>query len=130
MTDFRVGDAVIINEFDAPETKMIAVVRKIQRNGLVRARYLSAQLRARYGGKDCFSMKPTHLSDFGCRLRFVPAVNGAGLHFCVEFFGASRATYSDGKPRHWQDRSASPHIAVDLGNPVLPTLINGPSTDG
>lgn len=124
MGDFSVGDAVIINDFDCPETKMVALVRRVQSNGRVRARYLSARTAKNYGQRDCYSDNPTKLSDFGMAVRFIMEP-GEVLRYEVQKVGDSTAVYEDGTPRAWQDRSTRAW-AVDPNNPVFASLAEGP----
>lgn len=93
------GDVVIINDVDAPEAKMLAVLTKYDADaGAWHARYLTTATRNWKCGTANWT--PTKVEDFGMRLewrgdefRVVP--NGAP---CV-------ATYDDGVPRRWQDYS-------------------------
>lgn len=96
MSILRIGVPVIINDCDAPEARMVAVLCRFDaRIGLWHARYLSTYT---LNGK-CSGYRPTPLCDFGVALD----VQGAGYR--CRRTGSSRATYPDGMPRDWQDRS-------------------------
>lgn len=103
---------VILNEFDAPEPRMIAVVR--QNEGRSEWTYLSADDRLK--GSEWLNWNtmshPEHVTDieeFG--VTPVIEVRGAKYVLRVKQTGPSRATYSDGVPRRWQaDLGASTTI--------------------
>lgn len=93
----RRGMFVILNDVDAPEARMVAVLTSY--NDLVgfwRARYLSTFTHR----ATCIAQlwTPTPLETFGVRLVF------AGDRYQCIPIGPSRAAYEDGKPRRWQDR--------------------------
>lgn len=96
MSILRIGVPVIINDCDAPEARMVAVLARFDaRQGLWHARYLST---FPHNAK-CSGYRPTPLCDFGVAIE----VDGAGFR-CTRT-GISRATYPDGAPRDWQDRT-------------------------
>lgn len=90
------GMPVIINDFDAPQSRMVAVLTGFDaQKGIWFARYLSRFTNmARCAGEQKYV---TALSDFGVRLE----VNDS-FYRCV-VVGPSIATYCDGIERKWQD---------------------------
>lgn len=93
-----IGDAVIINYADDPQSSLVAIVTEVS-DTRVDARYLAAIRK----GRTCYS-KPenvTRLCDFGVHLTL------AGDVYYCEAAGISRATYADGTRRPWQDRTVN-----------------------
>jgi hypothetical protein len=94
------GTPVILNDVDAPEARLVAVLERYDdQSGVWYARYLSTYPNM----KTCWTSGslggPTPLSEFGVRL------DVDGDKFRVVQTGSSSATYRDGKPRNWQDRT-------------------------
>lgn len=93
------GVPVIMNDVDAPEARLVAVLTSYDdARGVWHARYLSTfPHRARCSSH---SWTPTPIAAFGVRLEL------DGFRFrCVPTGEPCRATYDDGKPRSWQDRA-------------------------
>lgn len=93
------GQAVIMNDVDAPETRLVAVLTHYDaKTGTWFARYLSTYPH-RVKCASC-SWTPTPIETFGVRLE------RDGFQFrCVPTGEPSRAKYEDGVPRSWQDRN-------------------------
>lgn len=92
----KTGIPVIINEFDRPCARLVAIVTGTK-EGIVMAKYLAKDTNS----TECAAPadKVTPLEVFGMRLDID---NGVGLAWVNEC-GANRATYSDGAPRKWQE---------------------------
>jgi hypothetical protein len=90
------GTYVIMNDCDAPEARMVAVLTRYDDvRGIWHALYLATytNMAAPYGPQ------PTSLSAFG------QTVEWKWDEYRVVSTGEPRtATYRDGKPRQWQDR--------------------------
>ena len=100
MSDLRKGMPVIINDVERPEARLVAVLTTFNaRTGIWRARYLANGTH----GTQCWTGgQPTPLSHFGI------ALESDGDRFrCVSSGEPSIATYRDGRPRSWQDRTPS-----------------------
>jgi hypothetical protein len=96
--NLRRGTPVIIMDCEEPSARMVSVLTRYDyRKGIWHALYLSTYPSL----KDCYtgSWTPTPIADFGVALE----VDGSRFR-CVPTGEASRATYRDGKIRHWQDR--------------------------
>lgn len=89
------GTYVIMNDCDAPEARLVAVLTRYDdRKGIWHALYLATytNMAAPYGPR------PTPLSAFG------KAVEWRWNEYRVVDTGSSvTATYRDGRPRRWQD---------------------------
>ena len=110
---FRVGDCVILNEVEQPYGRLIAVVTEDDGN-YYHCQYLNAD-----STLDSYSNPPmktrldraTKIEDFGVVIR-----SAKGEYWC-EQRSESKATYSDRKPRKWQEHGgpvkyqARPHLA-------------------
>lgn len=93
-TPITIGSPVIINHCDAPCTKLVAIVSKID-GGRVNAFYLAKDTNM----PECYTSSPlevTHLFDFGVRISI------QGESFEIYQLDRSIAKYRDGKPRRWQ----------------------------
>lgn len=92
------GTLVILNDCDAPEARMVAVLTSYNsREGYWHARYLSTFPNM----TRCTTTQPTPVADFGVLVEF------RGDEFrCVQV-RASVARYRDGVPRRWQDYRGS-----------------------
>ena len=89
---------IIINHFDKPSAKLIAVITKIEKD-IVTARYL-------YSGKVCWGniKDVTLVESFGVKLIF----DLYKTKYKVEINdNNSIATYPDGRKRYWQDNSTN-----------------------
>lgn len=93
--EIKIGDFVIICDTDQPSTRMIAIVENIV-NRVYHCRYFSTYPRM----EKPYSKNPTLVSDFGVK---VVVSNG---HFYAHPVRESKATYSDGLPRNWQQAGA------------------------
>lgn len=91
----KIGDLVIFGECDAPEAHCIGRITH-KDGGTWYGRYLSKRTLDRYNGELCDSMV-TPVSDFGVRA----TIKDKSL--TAERVGPSVATYSDQKPRRWQE---------------------------
>jgi hypothetical protein len=109
--DIKPGTPVIINYFDRPCARLIAVVERVEA-GVVHALYLCMATR----GERCSSNieNVTSIYDFGVGL----IVNEAGVASAKEV-GESSARYPDGRKRVWQ-----PDTYNDIGGPVRVTAHN------
>lgn len=102
----KIGTPVIINTFDRPCTRLVAIV--IGRNDqAVFARYLAKELRGRTVGGYADTVTP--VAEFGVELTFETADDGSTRYRC-EVVGASRATYKGGRPRQWQQYVDDPNV--------------------
>lgn len=95
----RRGLAVIINDTDAPEPRMVAILHVFDLdNGRWFARYLGRRPLI----ATCTADNPTPIGMFGMRLEFDPLLR----FFRCARIGPCRAIYGDGAPRAWQDRTS------------------------
>ena len=94
MTKIKIGDLVIINQFDCPCSRLIASVTSVDEH-TVHAEYLSAKTRMR----EVFSPLSvvTPIDKFGVEL-----VNTDNGRFYTRQISESLATYLDGTVREWQ----------------------------
>lgn len=97
VSQFLRGEPVIICDFDAPQTSMVAVILGWDaKQGFWKARYLSPQRNLIY----CWSDRPTRVADFGMTVE----IDVANQEYrAVPDDGPRTATYEDGAPRRWQD---------------------------
>jgi len=98
----HVGDFVIINETDAPQTKLVARVTKIDPgNDYITAKYICATTHlTKCAGR---LSEATLLADFGVELQFEGnMVTGIQTRPSQAFY------LDDGAPRDWQPGSAAP----------------------
>ena len=97
----KIGTPVIINGFDRPCTRLVAIVTKIK-NNVVYAKYLTKDVLS----KKCsaYISKVTPISDFGVELRIED-----GIAFC-QIVGENKATYCDGNHRPWQAEFVEEHV--------------------
>lgn len=110
---FRVGDCVILNEVEQPYGRLVCVV--VEDDGEhYHCQYLNADPTL-----DSYNKPPmktrleraTKIETFGVVIR---AAKG---HYWCEQLTESKAAYSDGKPRKWQEHGgpvkyrARPHLA-------------------
>lgn len=91
------GTYVIMNDFDRPEAKLVAVLTRYDDRpgrGIWHALYLASatHMAAPYGPQ------PTPLAAFGKRVEW-----SNDTFRCVDTGGPVTATYRDGRPRAWQD---------------------------
>ena len=92
------GTPVIINDADAPEARLVAVLTRYDADrGIWFARYLSTwtNMLVCYTGDE-----PTPIARFGVRLEW----KGESYR-CVPTGEPSTAVYRDGVPRRWQERN-------------------------
>ena len=93
------GTYVIMNDVDCPEARLVAVLTKYDDlRGVWHALYLSETTNM----TDPHGLQPTPLSDFGKRVEWIYEL---GEYRVVDSGDPCVATYRDGKPRQWQDRS-------------------------
>lgn len=98
---FRRGEPVIICDFDAPSTAMVAcIIGWDAERGVWRARYLGTGRNKVY----CWSDRPTRVADFGMTIE----ADSSCCYRAVRY-GRCIATYADGKPRVWQDYGTMQH---------------------
>ncbi len=118
MTTRTVPVLGIIDDCDAPEPRMMAVVMWSGRIGGYKWEYVDRRQQARYekGRSRTWPEKFTPLKSFGVLALF--RSDGA-LRF--ERFGPSQATYPDGKPRDWQGDGKPDFVFVRpyIASPVL-----------
>jgi hypothetical protein len=94
------GTPVIINDFDCPDGRLIAVITRCDsKNKLFRARYLSEYPSMIYCTSDGGLGFPTPIEDFGVNLEW----NDEGKYRAVPNGHPSVALYRDGKPRKWHE---------------------------
>ena len=112
----RVGMPVILNRFDRPTSRLIAVVCK-KEPGFVSARYLSANI----SGDISYPVgdEVTPLEDFGVKI-----IKIDDWRYMVVRSGMSRATYGDGSVREWQQELGEENQPYNLAvlNVMLSTL--------
>lgn len=90
----KVGDFVILNEMEAPQGNLVAVVVGRNAGGLWACQYLH---RKHEDWRLIRGMSPTKVSDFGVSVRI------DGFQYYVQDDGRnSVAKYHDGKHRQWQ----------------------------
>lgn len=93
--------AVIINDFDCPEGRMIAIL-DVEKDGAWWAKYLSMSTRM----IKCWTAgKPTPIGDFGVKLEF----DGESHYRVVRTGEEGVAKYRDGVARHWRDNGREWH---------------------
>lgn len=92
------GHCVIINEYDRPSAKLVAIITEI-RSGMIHCRYLNRDVDKNY--KNVVTFDPTPTDTFGVE------IHSNGSCYWVERIADSQAVYKDGKPRPWQGDSAS-----------------------
>jgi hypothetical protein len=103
-----VGHCVILNDAERPCGKHLAVVTSIEGRGIyskVFCKYLASgreltsfnKLNDGKGVRSLFKEELTPVGKFG-----IQVILEKGFYRC-ERFGASTATYRDGKPRSWQE---------------------------
>jgi len=97
-TPVKVGDLIIVNDYDCPCVQLVAQVRKIE-NGRCFADYVTTGTLSTKKAENPVE-NATLVSDFGVRL-----VNNNGILEAYTLREPSRATYKNGKPRNWQGRS-------------------------
>jgi hypothetical protein len=118
MTTRTVPILGIIDDCDAPQPNMVAVVMWSGRIGGYKWEYVDRRHRARYGKGHCrtWPEKFTPLQDFGVLAIF--RTDGA-LRF--ERFRPSAAKYHDGVPRDWQGDRQPEFIFIRpyIASPVL-----------
>jgi len=95
--EVAVGNCVIVNDFDCPCSRLIAVVMSV-RNG-IRCRYLNNDI---LNNSVVIGDNVTPIKDFGVEVFFKR--NGGKIIFWGKQTGVSVARYKDGKERLWQDR--------------------------
>lgn len=89
------GTYVIMNDFDRPEAKLVAVLTRYDdRKGIWHALYLAraTNMSSPYGPN------PTLLDRFAMRVEW-----SGDTYKVVPTGGEVTATYRDGRPRQWQD---------------------------
>lgn len=108
----RIGVPVIINDCDAPEARLVAVLTRYDaKEGIWHAEYLSTYPHMR----NCYTdRRPTPISEFGMRLEW----DGRSYR-CVPTGGPCIAKYHDGVPRNWQDRQPNRWWASRVSRRVL-----------
>jgi hypothetical protein len=99
-----VGMPVIVNEFDRPCTRLVAVVSDMDiDNDIVVVKYLCAQTRVK---TCCMAInRVTPLEDFGVTL----IIEGEEMMRCLPE-RKSVATYYDGRPRPWQPENPDEYL--------------------
>lgn len=95
---------VIINYADRPCTRLVAIVQKVEA-GLVNALYLSKNINLRNCCSPIAGVTP--LAEFGVGLRIVDGT------FECSVEQASRAQYSDGRIRDWQENDYASQPVCD-----------------
>lgn len=95
MGNVKRGDIVIINDWDKPTAELLAVVTKVDDDGVAQALYITSypRLSSRTG------RNPTRIEDFGQRVEF----HQDGGQVRTVTAGVSEAKDEDGSPRTWQD---------------------------
>ena len=97
----KVGDFIIINEFDRPCTRLVAVIQEMYAHSVV-AKYITCGT----GVKTCCAAieDVTKVEDFGVKLELSHAyVTGYPV-------APTKAKYKkDGSPRHWQPEHDETH---------------------
>lgn len=105
-SEIAVGHIVIVNEHEAPEGRMLAVITAIEGVN-VRCKYLNVEKEFspynRSGMVNQIAVT-TPADLFGVRVMAEQECSGAEVVYWCELTGESTATYRDGKPRHWQER--------------------------
>jgi hypothetical protein len=97
-TTLNPGTPVIINDFDRPCTRLVAIVTEVK-DGIVTAKYLAKDTSILECSAPIGKVTPLHA--FGKRL---DVDNDAGLAWVNDIgVNQNRATYSDGRPRRWQE---------------------------
>jgi hypothetical protein len=93
------GTPVIVNDCDAPEARMVAILTKFDEDlGMWRARYLSRFPHRTF----CHCDSPTPIAAFGMWLEL-----SNDTYRVFPSSGPETATYADGKPRRWQGAAPS-----------------------
>lgn len=93
------GTYVIINDVDCPEARLVAVLTRYDDiEGVWHALYLSEDTNM----TSPRGLQPTPISDFGKRVEWTYEL---GEYRVVDDGSPCIATYRDGDPRQWQDRS-------------------------
>lgn len=108
MSIIEKGTAVILNECDAPENRLIAIALKQDKNELWLCEYLNNTLRKKYGAMN--PSRPTPIRYFGRRL-IMCRKTGTFWTEDISDIAPPCATYSNGEPRSWQCRN--PPVAYD-----------------
>ena len=90
---------VIINQFDAPTSWLIAAVNRVE-GDLVHATYLSTKTNS----VECCGHRDfvTPVSDFGIEVGIIEIREGK-VWYTIRESGDSVATYEDGSVRSWQE---------------------------
>lgn len=97
-SDIRLGHCVIVNEFDRPCARLIAVIDRIE-DDFVWCRYLSTTT----GVRICVS----HGNDVTPIERFGIIAIASHRSYRIEAFQKSNAKYKDGSERIWQELCAT-----------------------
>jgi hypothetical protein len=93
------GTPVIINDIDAPEGRMIAVIIRYDKtHGYWKARYLCDRIQTYCHSSGSLGM-PTPIADFGMKLEWLDDKTFRA----VPTDEPSVAKYRDGVPRDWQE---------------------------
>ncbi len=97
-SEIAVGHCVILNHVDQPCAKLVAIIVKRDTDGFFYAKYLNKELQHINGGRPVRVYgDATPVGEFG-----VEVLADMEKYWCKQIAG-SRATYSDGKLRCWQD---------------------------
>lgn len=101
--EWKIGDCVNVNDVEQPCGRLVAVVVGIEGSDLL-CQYLNASREFDYYNEPPMrnpKSESTKISDFGV------VITDAGHEYWCSQTAESKATYSDGKPRHWQDKNQS-----------------------
>lgn len=102
-SELKVGHCVIINHFDRPCTRHVAVIIRKQGSDLI-ARYLNAPLDEALSEIRGSDEDATPINHFGVAVYGRTISDGTPDYRCDGSANhLATALYKDGKPRHWQD---------------------------
>jgi hypothetical protein len=110
-----VSDFYIVNAFDRPCERLIARKVTDQETGYELLEYLHPDLR-NHGRMAFDETEAVPVEDFGVEVELVKNPKGDWLLIGTPNMKASKATYSDGRPRRWQGNYA---FAIHLNPPAF-----------
>jgi hypothetical protein len=108
---FKPGDAVIVNEYDRPCSRLVAIVVEVDQTGAAYCSYANPKIRSAYIDKETQSVKlimtykATLVQDFGVDLEIdtIALATGESPYKVIQSPLPCIAKYSDGKPRRWDE---------------------------
>jgi sporulation protein YlmC with PRC-barrel domain len=99
----KIGDYVIINDFDKPCTRLIAEVERFEGETVI-ARYVTTGTRMTHCSAHVSQVTPVW--KFGVMFELKKG------HITAAQISPSKATYRDGKPRNWQPQGEASRVRL------------------